>query len=166
MLACGIAGVMMRTNSILMVGFVVATLVLQWVDLDPWRGRISHLVENPTESVFGNANNVRRVESLMREVGAVVLIPPVGCSSAGWDYTSPLNAAAMEIQYMAARANARMRHPYLARAVQTCDQLDPWNELRVLVILHDSGVDLPQRDRLECNDYGQATVCVLAPHAD
>ena len=160
LLAHGIAG--SATKSIGRWAPVVlgAALLLQWIDVSPWRARFALLTTRPALSVFGSAENGVKVDALIGQYGAVSLFPPIGCSSAGWDYASPLNTAAMEVQLRAARSNARMRHPYLSRAVQDCDEPDQLLGKRVTILLHDPGRIVSPPSDAPCTIYGLATVCV------
>jgi hypothetical protein len=159
--ACAIAGMAAQARRGSMLGFLLAALIIQWIDVAPWRDRFARLIAAPEMSVLGSPENVSNVEILMQKTGSVVLVPPVGCSSAAWDYASPLNAAAMEIQMMAARANARMRHPYLSRAVQQCDEPDGLVGARVLVLLRDPGREMRPPDTSTCHSYGETVVCLV-----
>jgi hypothetical protein len=160
--ACGIAGIVARAKRGPMLGLLLAALVIQWIDVAPWRDRFTRLTGASETSVFGSPQDAGKVEILMRKTGAAVLVPPIGCSSAEWDYASPLNAAAMEIQMMAARANARMQHPYLSRAIQQCDEPDGLVGPRVLVLLHDPGREMHPPDNSTCDTYGETVVCLVA----
>jgi hypothetical protein len=159
--ACGIAGIVAQARRGPMLGFLLAALLIQWIDVAPWRDRLARLTGVSETSVFGSPENVSKVENLMRQTGSVVLVPPVGCSSAAWDYPSPLNAEAMEVQMMAARADARMQHPYLSRAVQQCDEPDGLVGPRVQVLLHDPGREMRPPDTFACDIFGEAVVCLL-----
>jgi Family of unknown function (DUF6311) len=160
-LACGIAGVSARAKRGSAQSFLLAMLVIQWIDVAPWRERFARLIGEPETSIFGSPENAGIVETFVRQIGSVVLVPPIGCSSAAWDYASPLNAAAMEIQMMTARANARMGHPYLSRARQSCDEPDGLVGPHVLILLHDPARDMIPVDTSRCDIYGKTTVCLL-----
>jgi hypothetical protein len=68
---------------------------------------------SPPAAVFRTAQNATRVAENITRAGAFALIPQ--CSAPAEEgYSSPLNAAAPEVQIAAARANARM--PCILRA--------------------------------------------------
>jgi hypothetical protein len=159
-LACGTAGIVALAKRGPMLGFLLTALFIQWIDVAPWRSRFAGLIAEPETSVLGSLENANNVENLMRKTGSVLLVPSIWCSSAAGDYASPLNAAAMEIQMMAARAHARMQHPYLSRTVQRCDEPDGLVGPRVVVLLQDPGREMRLPAATTCNRYGETFVCL------
>jgi hypothetical protein len=140
------------------------TLLLQWTDVSPWRARFAALFGTPVRSAFGTPADAARIANAIAKAGAVIVTPPVFCSTAGADYSSPLNMAAMEVQLMAARANARMASVYLSRTVPECTQPRGVGSPRVEVRLRDSNKSLEVRndadpDNAECFDLPIAQVC-------
>jgi hypothetical protein len=67
----------------------VVALSLQWSDVAPWREKYAQLLDIPTVSGFGTPEGAARVAQTISTAGAVAVVPPVFCSSAGADYGSP-----------------------------------------------------------------------------
>ena len=127
-------------------------LLLQWTDVAPLRSAIGRVLTTPPVSAFGPAETAHRVAAAIASAGIVAVEPALFCGST--DYASPLNAAAMEVELMAARANARMHAVYLSRMQPDCS---PPSAFGVLVTLKD--FPMPISATGPCFDTAIARVC-------
>src|SRR5262249_11876578 len=135
-----------------------------WNDVAPWREKFAQLLDTPTVSGFGTPESAARVAQTISTAGAVAVVPPVFCSSAGADYGSPLNAVALEVEVMAARANARMPSVYLSRHT-SCQKTFDLGVPSVLILLKDREkpsleTEPPPKGRY-CQDFPIAKVCIV-----
>ena len=142
----------------------VVALSLQWSDVAPWREKFAQLLDIPSVSGFGTPEGAARVAQTISTAGAVAVVPPVFCSSAGADYGSPLNAIALEVEIMAARANARMPSVYLSRH-SSCGKTPDLGVPSVLILLKDdaksaSRGEPPPKDS-HCDDFPIARMCIV-----
>jgi hypothetical protein len=164
----GIARAPARFRPVPAVAIAVLALLLQWTDVAPWRTAFARLFATPPTSAFGTPEDAMRVARAIEAAGAVVVVPPVFCSSAGADFTSPLNVAAMEVQLMAARANARMPSVYLARVPPDCGKPPELGAAGVVVALKDKGSTAENQmapNPAACFDVPIARVCSTAGFA-
>ena len=160
-LAFGIAGVVGDTRIWRARVVIAFALLLQWVDVMPWRAKIFDLVEHPDISVFGDRDAADTVANLMRTVGAVSVSPSFGCSSETFDYSGAANAAAMEIQLMAAHANARMTRVLLSRGTLRCDDPEQLPRPYLSIALPALGAIAVRPADATCSHYGKAEVCQI-----
>ena len=161
----GIARAPARFRPAPAVAIAALALLLQWTDVAPWRARFATLFATPPVSAFGTPADAMRVARAIEAAGAVVVVPPVFCSSAGADYDSPLNVAALEVQLMAARANARMPSVYLSRVPPDCGKPPAPGNAGVVVALKDKGrmaQSQAAEDTSACFDVPIARVCSTA----
>jgi hypothetical protein len=144
------------------VALAVLALALQWADVAPWRARFAALFDTPPQSAFGSRQDAARIARAIGQAGAVIVVPPVFCSSDGDDFASPFNVAAVELQLLAARANARMGALYLSRMHADCAKAQVVPSPSVVVQLRDSHAQSPGvavlLDAL-CFDVPIARVC-------
>jgi len=156
----GIARAPARFRPVPAVGIAALALALQWEDVAPWRTKFAMLFSAPPVSAFGTPADAARVAQAIATTGAVAVVPPVFCSSAGADYDSPLNAAALEVQLMAARANARMSSVYLSRVTPDCGRPPALpGASGVIVVLTDKAASAPSPNIGACFDVPMARVC-------
>jgi hypothetical protein len=156
----------LKPRAALVLAFVA--LALQWSDLSIWRSRIAAVVDSPDRSVFGPQPVVDDLRGLIENRGLVRVVPRIFCSSAGVDYGAIQNVAAMEVQLLAARANARMPSVFLARGSAHCDNIRPLvsatvKEKGVAVVLADpNGRDYTREARrlLACRAVRVGVYCV------
>lgn len=113
--ALGIVGTLgsLRPRS----AFVAAALALslQWMDLTSWRSRVASVVDGPHQSILGPDEKISELSRMIAGRGRVSVIPSMFSSSAGADYEAPQNVAAVDVQLIAARVNARMTTAFVAR---------------------------------------------------
>ena len=105
----------------------------------------------------------RALRAIRRDLTAV--IPPVFCSSAEMDFEAPLNLAAVEVEVMAARANARMATLYLGHKDPDCRHVPDLTGPIVLVLLNDTksvARDMPVPPIAQCFDLPIARICTVA----
>jgi hypothetical protein len=160
LLAIGIAGATAQTRT--RAGLLAATLALamQWIDVAPFRDRFAVLVRKPPISAFGPA-----VADVARAVAAadfVMVVPPVFCSADWTNYDAPESVAALEVQLMAARANARMPEVYLSRHPPDCQARPalPMGLRSAVILLHGaSAARIPGMDGFRCVDSPFARIC-------
>jgi hypothetical protein len=160
-LAFGIAGIAQDTRLWRARTVVVLALLIQWIDVAPWRAKIFDLVEHPDTSVFGDRDASDKVAASMRAVGVVVVSPSFGCSSETFDYGGAANAAAMDIQLMAARANARMSRVLLSRGVLRCNEPEQPTNPYLLIVLPNPGIPAVRPADATCAQFGKAEVCQI-----
>ena len=157
----GIAGALARWRPAPAVAIAALALVLQWQDVAPWREKFAVLFATPPASAFGTPADAGRVAQAIAATGAVAVVPPVFCSSAAADYDSPLNAAALEVELMAARVNARMSSVYLSRMPPDCARTPALpGASGVIVVLTDKAAPAPSPTTAACFDVPMARVCV------
>ena len=150
----GIARAPARFRPVPAVAIAALALLLQWTDVAPWRAAFARLLATPPSSAFGTPADASRVVRAIGAAGAVAVVPPMFCAST--DYASPLNAAAMEVELMAARANARMPVVYLSREPPNCGKpLAPG--AGVVVALRVNGQTAPAAGA--CFEVPMARVC-------
>ena len=157
MLVLAIAGVLARVRPPVARLLIALALAAQWIDVAPWRGEIARAM-TPRPSVFGD--DARAVEDLIRRTGAVEVSPFFACASARYGFLSDQTAAAMEVQLMAARGNARMSDVYLARGEADCAHPAGLPGRRVLVTLRRPDQPFPPAAAPGCAVHGEAMVCV------
>jgi hypothetical protein len=155
----GIARSMVRLPPAAALAIGSLALLLQWGEAAPWRTAFARLFSEEPRSAFG-VEGVKRLEMAIEAVGAVAVVPPVFCSSDGANYDSPLNVAALEVQVLAAKANARMAAVYLSRMPPACSKLPP-SDFGVTVFLKDGPASSvhPTGSDLDCFDVPAATIC-------
>lgn len=157
MLALGLTGVMSRLRPESARIVIAAALLLQWLDITYWRDNFHHLTAQQA-SVFGSADQAHAVEAMIRDTGAVVVRP---CTFEALEFSEVLGNGKMEVQLMAARANARMRGVYVARGGVGCEDHDPLTGPRVLVILNAPNHPITPPAGSRCDTRGAATVCLV-----
>jgi hypothetical protein len=112
-------------------------------------------------SIFRDREFAAQVEQAMGRAGVVAAVPAFGCSSDGAQFESPLNEAALEIQLMAARANASMAVVYLARGKRDCRRALDRAPGGIMVILDDPAIEGFQPDAT-CLRRERPIVCTWA----
>jgi hypothetical protein len=156
----GIAGALAGLPQRAMLLIATLALCLQFTDLLLWREAIRTVIATPPASAFGSLQEAGTVQQQIARLGRVTLLPAGMCrdESAG---ESLALVAAVEVQLMAARANADMP----ALPLRACNtgapaQLDIDG---VLVALTDSdGVDrtADARAPLDCRAVLPGWLCL------
>jgi hypothetical protein len=119
----GIAGALTRRRPLAMLGLVILVLGFQWIDLSVLRSRIAMAIADAPQSVFGSREDANMVEHEIRLRGRVILAPSIYCMADEWsDYNAPQYIAAIEIQLIAARANAMSNSAFVARPDKDCQR--------------------------------------------
>ena len=116
--ALGVAGALGSLRPAAAIAVAALALALQWIDLAPWRAELRAAVEPPV-SAFGP--DAAALEARIATMGRVALAPSPRCADTRTEYRAPAMQAAIEVQLMAARANARMTAPAMARNAADCD---------------------------------------------
>jgi len=123
LMALGIVGTLSTTRPRRAIAISAVALMLQWIDLSLWRSKIGDSVRAPLTTVF--ESDPDRDEAF-REMAArrrVTVIPSFWCLGDPSQRSGvPWTAAYFEIQLMAARANAAMYAPVMARSYTDCDR--------------------------------------------
>jgi hypothetical protein len=172
LVALGIAGtlsVLGPRSALILSAFV---LVLQWIDVAPWRTSIHNLVEGPPVSAFGSSADALAVEATIARHRRVVLVPSINCNeNGGGDYKAVSTVAGAEVQLFAARTNSQMPSVWVARGVADCAHVrdTPLRDLigsGVLIALAQPGpLDrlAEARSTLDCNSLRVGLICTAPP---
>jgi hypothetical protein len=164
LLALGIVGLLRNARGSIAAGALAVLFLLQWQDTAPWRDRIAQLTHSRPQSVFGMERQA--LQELVVSHGAVELYPRLWCSS-DRRADAVQNITSLELQLLAARANASMPGVYVARGHEPCGPLvlprDADGRLRgVLVVLNEALGDAAVRAQLaglNCQAVSVGMVC-------
>ena len=120
--ALGIAGALSRLGRRTILSVAILAIALQWIDLSIWRAALRDITNRPVASAFGSLANSADVEAKIRQFGRLTLIPSLQCLPTEGDLNAPTTIAAMELQLLAARANAVMAVVQTARSHRECER--------------------------------------------
>ena len=146
------------------IAVAVLALVLQWIDVAPWRAKFAQL-QAGQPSAFGTPEDRARVAQAVAKADTVAVIPPVFCSNAAGGFGSTMNIAALEAQLMAGRANARMSSVYLSRTRQDCAKPALIGKRGVVIILNYMKIASSGEmglDGADCFEVPIARICAYA----
>jgi len=162
----GIAAVMTRAAPRTRIVVLAVVLVVQWVDLSIWRGRIATLVARPAAAALAPPDVMDRLLQEARVLGHVALVPVGLCPGSSIDDLSYSNAIT-EAELLAALANARINVVANARETPTCGMdtgvsLPDMARQGVLIVLRDvPGLDRTEEARhaADCMDLPMGVAC-------
>lgn len=163
----GLAGALQLFRRGPALGLVAAALVLQWVDLSVWQGRLGVLVHKPPVSAFGSMEASAALEAEVRRLGAARVIPAVQCTALQGQIDLLPVVAGLELQLMAGRQNAEMPSILAARNSVDCaaERAAPMRSLAgrglVLVLEQPEGYDVREKARqeLSCRETRPGLIC-------
>lgn len=100
-----------------------AAILLQVADVSYMANQIADMVRHPAPSRFGSQDNVDRIVREISARGRLVVLPSFSCRPDPYSLANTdVQVATLEVEYLAARANADVRHPKGSRPAYECEE--------------------------------------------